>query len=1042
MIAGGVLHHQSIVLTACSDISLSPSLQQVVPFEPTASTPPGPRVITCNRVGHSSAARVSVQNSRLFDLGASSPRQRSASSPPVEPCARLTARAMIRRMEEEEEIIGGGVWGERNLTMEVMAERAQAFYEDKGHHSFSEATKAVDSYIYSPAHCDGSEDRPAANLATEGRYCDDAQELNQLLGIPLPTGQQETDSGEESTSWSHSHHQSHHFTAIRAAKATCQRPTKRANSARRVRVSNHIAVIPHPAKISRRLHLASANQATTLFTPPLSEDEESDCESAMPTAPTTPGVSTLQANAATRRCMVTMDSPGVTDDLSEEGNDSFSEMILFPVSHMRATARGALSDNDAMDVAEVEDEVSEDDDHREANVHVTAFRDMAVDDRADWDSQALDNDMDCDAMSDDASQMSPPVLSDEVERRWLADLHSKSPDTSVWRHFTRIRSVEEVEEEAMANSSSPVRADQSIEGDISAASSWAAGEHTAPPSSLGFVTQMPTPSVHTSQHDININGDEKSGIASSFNPFGDSPQPFTTVPYSRGRNPPPVRSAFQHISAREGPANWKISNHSDNWQAAPGCGPVQRELNGSYPEFHLTKPAAMSDLDSQAAYRNIVPVDSRDLEALADWFALVLVTRLACPEPARDSAHSSNEWGPVGVLNGSLERTGALYQAHNASTPVAASSRHTHMHAYRPEDPFGILGRHVYSNHRIKADSRLSMIILNIIESRHLSAERVVAAAWFIERFCVHDFNNQKGSTFRHYLHSHGPEEKYPLELRLAVTAFMIADIGVGDVNDQWTLKAWADRLRIPTAHLHHLKLTALENVGYSAVIQPVAWLEHSEAVYRSVASAGFSDVRTGCRLLAIMDRMVQAAGGVAAQAQRDHAYFSQFAASQRTPPPVTESQYSPASVEMHKSRSYAEYDGATDFPLPCFEDGEEDDDGADVTALPSPEQAVAPVPAWPQAVAAHPQHKVYTSASRLRTDVNQLCAMAPVPSQGRFGQQNFSTTHHSSDINAAQDNRLPPIAPLSRWQIAPPSLNRDFAHMPPMSGWQGLVRA
>lgn len=964
---------------------------------------------------------------------------------------------------------GGGVWGERGLEM---AEEATAFYHDKPLRPsegscHTQAIKAVEPYGVSPPKTDDQLERAMVGLAADGRYCE--AQLHQILGIPLSASMHQASNNNATLAAKQEPGQfpTDHLTAIRATKAggcaSC-RTTKKSNSARRVRLSSSIAVIPRSAKLTRRSQLASSAFAASVYTPQLSEDDESDCESIMHEGLTTPCISTLLANSTTRkspRCFVALDSLDTAGDSSDEESETMAETILFPDSFSEVTSP-VLDGEATFSVAEEGNTVSQEVAHCNTSGEVDEA--MRVEEEEHWSDDydhesyfdtvddacmSDDDEGDHDSGSDVPSQMSPPTLPAAVERRWLADIDAKSPNTSVFRHFERIRSVDEVEEEVLANVS-PVDDAVQTEFNTPSTTPWL-GDNRPTSLSPGIVTQYPSPSADKKGPAPSL-AQRPGNTATTFNPFDCSPVPITTVPYSRGRKPPPVRSAFLPVASPvQHAGSWKI-NHTDRWQTAPGCGPVQCEPFGFASGESLTGPAALSvtrpDLSGEGSYRKIVPVVSRDLEALADWFALAIVTRLACPEPARANPHSSSstEWSPSGVLNSSLERTGATFRSEHPHTPALAQPRSTHIHGSRPADPFGILRRHIYSNSRIKADSGLSMSILNIIESRCLSAERVIAAAWYLERFCVHDIDGPKGANFRHYLHAHGPDEKYPLELRLAITAFMIADIGVGDASDQWTLKTWATHMRIPTAHLHNLQLSALQNAGFSAVIQPSAWLEHTEGVYANVASAGFSDVRTGCRLLSIMDRMVYAAHSVVAQAEHDYdVYSASLPRSRRPTLPAMNESPTLASEEMRKTHSYAAYDGAADFPAPVFDDEVDDDDDNEVGPAPSSSPEQVAHASWPSHVVPQAASNIYTTAV-LHSDLSQLVAMAPASQAAHLTNQQPGY-RPSYNTTAQPAVSLPPAdMRLTRWQVAP-TLHADYpptapTNMPSLPGWQGqLIR-
>lgn len=264
-------------------------------------------------------------------------------------------------------------------------------------------------------------------------------------------------------------------------------------------------------------------------------------------------------------------------------------------------------------------------------------------------------------------------------------------------------------------------------------------------------------------------------------------------------------------------------------------------------------------------WRAPVVATQDDIRALSHWLATHVIGRLAYPEPARSEAlgASSDEWDLGGIIDKAAKRkSGAVDFEPKGVLPgrPVTPVRPYRVHGKVPADPFKVLSVHGHGP-TIKPHAQLVSMIAHLISEKEITAEVIVAAAWFVDALPVHevddDVNNNK---LRELLRTSNAGESFGVERRLIMLGLLLADMSISDQH--WSASDWGLASGVPKVKACAMERLALISLKHSISIQPKTWLDHCTNVYSSLAKLRF-EPSLNWALLDVCHRMVQTARSI-----------------------------------------------------------------------------------------------------------------------------------------------------------------------------------
>ncbi|WOO76628.1 uncharacterized protein LOC62_01G000256 [Vanrija pseudolonga] len=311
-------------------------------------------------------------------------------------------------------------------------------------------------------------------------------------------------------------------------------------------------------------------------------------------------------------------------------------------------------------------------------------------------------------------------------------------------------------------------------------------------------------------------------------------------------SPQPVGFGFSNddVSAlvdSPAPASTTIASHDDE-NIAPNLG-------------HL---ANFDDFFEQ------VPLSQTGRFALATYLASAIVTRLACPAPARvgQAGSSEEEWGVTAVLNRAQHRASGLYDFQpefvlsRSPSPVPAVAVSDKLASPSLTDPYGIVSAHSYSRGKLVASPSFIDFVVTLINAKSLSAEVVIAAAWFLETIPLHAIDNHKGVDLRQRLEAARYEgQMFAVERRIAMLVLLIADMSVSD--DTAHTSAWAEVSSVPKVEAVQMERDLLAHLFFSVSIPLESWRDHCSQFYSGLARNNKFDDQVTWDLLDVGHKLV-----------------------------------------------------------------------------------------------------------------------------------------------------------------------------------------
>ncbi|KAL1413615.1 hypothetical protein Q8F55_001390 [Vanrija albida] len=311
-------------------------------------------------------------------------------------------------------------------------------------------------------------------------------------------------------------------------------------------------------------------------------------------------------------------------------------------------------------------------------------------------------------------------------------------------------------------------------------------------------------------------------------------------------SPQPVGFGFSNddVSAlvdSPAPASTTVASHDDE-NIAPNLGHI-----ANFDDFF--EPVALSQTGRYA---------------LATYLASAIVTRLACPAPARvgQAGSSEDEWGVNAILNRAHQRASGLDSFHpefvisRPLSPVPAAPVCDKLASARLTDPYGIVSAHSYSRGKLVAHASFVDFVVTLINAKSLSAEVVIAAAWFLETIPLHAVDNDKGFALRQRLEAARYEgQMFAVERRVAMLVLLIADMSVSD--DTAHTSAWAEVSSVPALEAVQMERDLLAHLFFSVSIPLESWRDHCSQFYSGLARNNKFDDQVTWDLLDVGHKLV-----------------------------------------------------------------------------------------------------------------------------------------------------------------------------------------